>query len=96
MNIFVVVIFAAVIIGLVVFVRHGHKKAVRGKIEQELGGELELMERRNFFTGIGPFNVIGKNRVIYRVIYRVGGQKTGVKKEIWVRFGGWGGAEWRE
>lgn len=58
---------------------------------ESMGGEVISVEKRNFFTGIGPFHVVGKGRVIYRIIYRI----YGVEKEGWVRFGSLLGPDWR-
>jgi len=50
------------------------------------------IERGGFFAGTGPFTFVGKNRTIYCVTYTVDAKV----REIWVRFGGLLGAEWRE
>lgn len=39
----------------------------------------------------GPFKLVGKGQVVYRIEYRIGA----VYKEGWVKFGGWGGPDWR-
>ena len=88
----VIIIVVVIFIPIFMLVQGGHEKAIREKIEQSMGGKVISTERRGLFSGIGPFNIVGKNRTIYRVVYEVGGKR----KEIWVRFGGWGGAEWRE
>jgi len=67
------------------------EKKIHEKIES-MGGKVDAIERRNFFTGIGPFTIVGKNKVVYRIVYKISGQT----KEIWVRFGGLFGPEWKE
>lgn len=77
---------------LVVFVMQSTGR--EDKIEEmirSIGGEVVNVERRNFFTGIGPFMVVGKGRTVYRIEYRVEGEL----KEGWVRFGGMLGPDWR-
>ena len=85
------VIAIAVVIAIVIFANGAREKKIHEKVES-MGGEVSSIERRNFFSGIGPFTIVGKNRVIYRVVYKVDGQT----REIWVRFGGLFGPEWRE
>ncbi len=61
----------------------GHELKIKNQIES-MGGRLLSYEKRNMFTGIGPFHVVGKGRMVYRIDYEV----NGVMKEGWVRFGG--------
>lgn len=66
----------------------------RGKIEEEInliGGKVINIERRNFFTGRGPFVIVGKGNTIYKIEYVI----DGIMKEGWVKFGGFFGADWR-
>ena len=86
----VLIIIAASII--MIFQYGWHDKKIREKIEQSMGGTVVSTERRNFFTGLGPFHIVGKGRTVYRVVYEAGGRTC----EIWVRFGGLFGADWRE
>jgi len=72
------------------------KNNLRMKIEElkkELNSLIEVIniERRNFFKGIGPFMVVGRGRVVYRIEYRIGDQV----KEGWVKFGRLFGPDWR-
>ncbi|WFD08715.1 hypothetical protein [Tepidibacter hydrothermalis] len=67
-----------------------HEDNIKNKIDS-LGGCLINYERRNFFTGIGPFILVGKRKMVYRIEYEV----EGIKKEGWVRFGGLSGPDWR-
>ncbi|MCT4595649.1 MAG: hypothetical protein N4A57_15480 [Anaeromicrobium sp.] len=81
-----------IIIGIIIYFARSesHQDSIKSKIDS-LGGHLISYERRNFFTGIGPFMVVGKGRMIYRIEYKV----NGIKKEGWVRFGGISGTDWR-
>jgi len=81
-----------VVFGIVMFIAigSGRENKIQEKV-REMGGEVITIERRNFFTGIGPFMVVGKGRVIYRFEYRIGSQVM----EGWVRFGGLFGPDWR-
>lgn len=83
--------FFAIAIVIFMFVQASGRE---GRIEEEIrsmGGQVISIERRNFFTGLGPFMVVGKGRVVYRIEYRVGNEV----KEGWVRFGGLFGPDWR-
>jgi hypothetical protein len=85
-----IVVFMIIAI-MIYFARiESHQDSIEGKIDF-LGGRLISYERRNFFTGIGPFVVVGKGRMVYRIEYEV----NGIKKEGWVRFGGMLGPDWR-
>ena len=89
------IIIAIVIIGGAIIFRNAfrgvHEDEINAEIK-EMGGNVINIERRNFFTGIGPFMTVGKGRTVYRVEYEADGQT----KEIWVRFGGLFGSDWRE
>ena len=93
----IVLYFIAGIVGVLVIIpicywfSGTREKTIHEKIES-MGGKVDAIERRNFFSGIGPFTIVGKNKVVYRIVYRVNDQR----KEIWVRFGGLLGPEWRE
>lgn len=91
MNVF---LFFIIIIPLVLYLSYVRiqkfEKSIYYEIEA-MGGTVISIERRSFFTGIGPFHVVGKNRVIYRILYEI----NGVVKEGWVRFGGLMGPDWR-
>jgi len=67
-----------------------HDSRIEEKI-RSIGGEVVQVERRNFFTGLGPFMVVGKGRSVYRIEYTVNVNT----KEGWVRFGGLMGPDWR-
>lgn len=67
-----------------------HKDSIENKINF-IGGRLINYEQRGFFSEIGPFTIVGKGRIIYRIEYEV----DGIKKEGWVRFGGLFGPDWR-
>ncbi|WP_053956359.1 hypothetical protein [Inediibacterium massiliense] len=81
-----------VIIGVVIYFARieSHKDSIANKIDS-IGGRLINYEKRGFFSGIGPFTIVGKGRMIYRIEYEV----DGIKKEGWVRFGGLFGPDWR-
>lgn len=67
-----------------------HEKSIREYVES-MGGQLIRYERRSIFSGLGPFHVVGKGRVVYSVHYRLNGQD----KEGFVRFGSLFGPDWR-
>lgn len=86
------IIIAFVIFGIFIFIIQTSR--YESKIEEKIksiGGQVINIERKNLFTGIGPFMVVGKGRSVYRIEYTV----NGVTKEGWVRFGGLFGADWR-
>jgi hypothetical protein len=86
-----IIIFLVVLIVLITIVQYqGHQSKINEKITS-IGAEVINVERRNFFTGIGPFMAVGKGRTVYRIKYRVGSEI----KEGWVRFGGLFGPDWR-
>ncbi|MDR5659624.1 hypothetical protein RH915_08965 [Serpentinicella sp. ANB-PHB4] len=78
------------LLGLIPIIGYLRKEKIREKIAS-LGGEVISIERRNIFTGIGPFKIVGKGRVVYRIEYRLNGST----EEGWVRFGGLLGPDWR-
>jgi hypothetical protein len=86
----IIIIFAVLILFLLIFQTSGRENKIDEKI-RSIGGEVISKERRNFFTGIGPFMVVGKGRAVYRIEYRIDGEI----KEGWVRFGGLLGPDWR-
>ncbi len=86
----IVILFVIMGIGLVFMKTAGHELKIKNQIES-MGGRLLSYEKRNMFTGIGPFHVVGKGRMVYRIDYEV----NGVMKEGWVRFGGLFGPDWR-
>jgi len=89
--IFVILIILIPLLIYLYFVRiQSYENRIYDEIEA-LGGKVIDIERRNFFTGIGPFHVVGKNRVVFRIVYEI----NGVEKEGWVRFGGIMGPDWR-
>lgn len=88
--ILIIVLAIPLCIFLSIVRRGAHEDTIHSVIES-MGGEVLYIEKRNFFSGIGPFNVVGKGRVVYRIIYRVQGKE----KEGWVRFGGLMGPDWR-
>ena len=90
MQFLIVLILIPVIVYLFLARTQYLEKSIYEKIEAH-GGKVISIERRNFFTGIGPFHVVGKKRVVYRIVY----EKNGVEKEGWVRFGGIMGPDWR-
>jgi uncharacterized membrane protein len=84
-------IFFIIVIILIILVRtENQTDTIESKITG-IGGTLIGFEKCNFFSGIGPFMVIGKGRVIYRIEY----EYDGIQQEGWVRFGGLGGPDWR-
>lgn len=90
MDVLCIVVFIIIAI-IIYFARiESHQDSIASKINF-LGGRLISYERRNFFTGIGPFMFVGKGRMIYRIEYEV----DGIKKEGWVKFGGISGPDWR-
>jgi len=56
-----------------------------------MGAILIEYERCSFFTGLGPFKIVGKGRVVYKVVYEINNER----KVCWVRFSGFLGADWR-
>jgi len=48
-------------------------------------------ERCSFFTGLGPFKIVGKGSVVYKIDYEI----NDARKECWVRFSGFLEADWR-
>jgi len=66
MEIFWIFFFLLVVIVIVIFgiwLNNSREKAIHEKIEA-MGGKVDSIERRNFFTGIGPFNIVGKNGIV--------------------------------
>lgn len=68
----------------------GHSEHIEEYINS-LGGTLVNYETSNFFKGLGPFHTVGKSRTVYKIHYMIDGEI----KEGWVRFGGFGGPDWR-
>ncbi|MDP4181429.1 MAG: hypothetical protein Q8942_10090 [Bacillota bacterium] len=85
-----VIIFFAFIIVFSIFQMENRERQITEKI-QSIGGTVISIERRNFFSGIGPFLVVGRGRVVYRIEYRLDDRAI----EGWVRFGGLFGPDWR-
>lgn len=87
-----VIVITFVFIGILIFIvqNAGHHNKIEEKIKS-IGGEVVNVERRNLFTGLGPFMVVGKGRSVYMIEYNVNGET----KEGWVRFGGLFGPDWR-
>jgi hypothetical protein len=88
--IFILIIGFSFVFLLSVFIHHNHEQKINEKIES-IGGKVINIERRNFFSGSGPFRAVGKGRVVYRVEYT---SDSGTK-EGWVCFGGFFGPDWR-
>lgn len=88
MEIFVIILFIALAIVISAFRGESHERRIREQIEA-IGGRVVSIERKHF--SIGPFMVVGKGRVVYRIEYRIGNDA----KEGWVRFGGLFGPDWR-
>lgn len=90
MELLVIIVF--IVIGIILYLirSESHQTRIESMINS-LGGSLIGYERRNIFTGLGPFMVVGKGRMIYRIDYEIGG----IRKEGWVRFGGIAGPDWR-
>lgn len=88
----VILIVGVIILGVIFFVFriNWHKNRIEEYIKS-MGGEVINIERRNFFTGLGPFMVVGKGRIVYRIEYRLGDET----REGWVRFGGLLGPDWK-
>lgn len=89
-----VIIVIIILIPLILYLNFARLCSFENSIYNEIearGGKVKSIEKRNFFTGIGPFHVVGKNRVVYRIVY----EKKGIEKEGWVRFGGLLGPDWR-
>lgn len=86
-----VIVFFLIIGGAIYFLRvNSHESSIESQIES-IGGRLIGYEKRSIFSGIGPFTVVGKGRMVYKIDYEV----NGVIKEGWVRFGGIMGPDWR-
>ncbi len=66
------------------------EKSIYQKIEA-LGGKVISVEKRSYFQGIGPFRVVSRGQVVYRILY----EKNGVEKEGWVRYSGIIAPDWR-
>lgn len=90
MEALLIIVFIGVAIVLYFVRSESHSEKINAYVGS-IGGTLIDYETGGLFKGIGPFMVIGKGRIIYRVNYRLGGDK----KEGWVRFGGFGGPDWR-
>ena len=91
----VIVVIAAVIVSVFFVFRRGKwlekcEREIREKIGS-VDGKVLNIERRDFFSGLGPFAIVGKGKAVYRVEYQIRDQK----KESWVRFGGLSGPDWR-
>ncbi|WBW95605.1 hypothetical protein [Oceanirhabdus sp. W0125-5] len=86
----IIIILIVVIIVFSGMRTESHKTKIETQVLY-LGGTLIGYERRNIFTGLGPFTVVGKGRVVYKIDYEVNGER----KEGWVRFGGITGPDWR-
>lgn len=88
------ILFIVIAVGLSIafyFIRsESHADKIKSYVES-MGGKLIDYETGGLFKGMGPFMVVGKGRVVYRVNYEINGQI----KEGWVRFGGIGGPDWR-
>lgn len=90
MEILLIIVF----IGLAIILSVGRSQSHSDKINiyvESLGGTLIDCEKSGLLKGLGPFMVVGKGRIIYRVTYEIHGEK----KEGWVRFGGISGPDWR-
>jgi len=73
------------------FVRSSsHQTSIEEKVK-ELGGTIKNVEKCSFFNNIGPFCIVGKGKVVYKIEYKV----NDAVKEGWVRFGGLLGPDWR-
>jgi len=90
MNIFFVIVIMLVAVAIHYARIGSHKTTIEEKVAS-LGGTLISYERRNFFSGTGPFMTVGRGRMVYRIEYTVCGRT----KEGWVRFGGLMGANWK-
>jgi hypothetical protein len=90
--IFLLLLIMLPCIAVIIFINRWYEKKIREKIEDEMDGKLINYEKRSFFNGgTGPFRRTGR-RSVYRVEYY---NRSGQRKAIWVRFGGWFGEEWR-
>lgn len=85
------IVLVAVVIITVIFLTQGMRETKINEKIESMGGKVICIERRNFFTGLGPFMVVGKGRSVYRIEYEIHNQT----KEGWVRFGGLLGPDWR-
>ena len=88
MEALVIMIFMIIVIGLYFLKVSVHKERIKEKVNF-LGGNVINIEKRTFRTG--PFILIGKGKMVYRIEYRVGD----IEKEGWVKFGGLLGPDWR-
>jgi hypothetical protein len=86
----IIAVFAIFVVCLIILIPRWHRSRINDKIDS-IGGTVLSIERRNFFTGIGPFKIVGKGRTVYRIEYKIQDQT----KEGWVKFGGIMGADWR-
>lgn len=88
----VLLIVFLILLGIAIYFLRSESHETRIKEEvKSRGGILIEFKRCNIFTGLGPFMVVGKGRVVYKINYEI----NGIKKEAWVRFGGITGADWR-
>lgn len=90
MQIFIVILAIPLVIFIYVMLSIRREKLIRERISS-MGGTVISIERRNFFTGLGPFMIVGKGKSVYRIRYLV----NNTEKEGWVRFGGLFGPDWR-
>lgn len=86
----IVIIFAFLSVIFFLLQNDRHEEKI-GDYIRSIGGEVINIERRSFFTGLGPFMVVGKGRKVYRIEYKLGNEI----KEGWVRFGGILGPDWK-
>ncbi|MBM7615829.1 hypothetical protein [Alkaliphilus hydrothermalis] len=90
MKVLVLILTLAVCIWVVMSQGKRREKRIHNKIKS-MGGKVITIERSTFLAGTGPFKVVSKGRVVYRVVYTIDGEE----KEGWARFGGILGADWR-
>ncbi|NMA82994.1 MAG: hypothetical protein GX962_03910 [Epulopiscium sp.] len=84
------IIIPFIILAVAIFFLQGesHERRIHTEV-QSIGGEVISIERKVF--GRGPFVLVGKGQVVYRIEYQVGT----TRKEGWVKFGSLFGPDWR-
>lgn len=90
MEMVIIIVAIPIVILIHIMLTKRREYLIREKVES-MGGTVISIERRNFFTGLGPFMIVGRGRSVYRFRYSVNKHE----EEGWVRFGGLLGPDWR-
>ncbi len=85
-----ILIFAIVAVINLIFYA-GYKRKIEEKM-MELGVfDYDASRQWGVFT-VGPFKWVGRGQSVYKIAY----EKDGHYKELWVKFGTFGGPVWKE